>query len=160
MEHIWWALATLVNPKTYVDRTVDFDLQDRFDRHKLDARQQLSAPLPSADVLRRELKAANLEQIGILRRSLLGSVGIVVAASAAGVIVRHTVWTNGLAPDQGARTGLAIASAALFVIATLGRVGWPRRSYEDFTSMGRLDVFIYRCLYGAGMFCGTLAVLT
>src|SRR5207247_9713271 len=107
----------------------------------------------------REIRKVSLEQALVLRRSLLGSAAIVLGALVLAVLVHVTLRACGIHITQFTRTVMGILSLAFFVIATLGRVGWPRRSYEEATTMGWIDECIYRYCYAAGTTLGVLATL-
>jgi len=89
----------------------------------------------------------------------MGSAGIVLGALVVALVLHVVLRACGIPMSQIARSVAAVLSLALFVIATLGRVGWPRRSYEEYTTMGWLDEYVYRCLYAAGTILGVLATL-
>ena len=153
-----WALATILWPQRFVDRLTPYDLTLRHRRHRIESASKLSSILPADEVLGTEIRSQNLEMAKVIRRSLLASASLVCAVFLIAAAVASLTDSGALLPEN-ASGRLGALSVLVLVAATLGRVGWPRRSREDLTTLGMADRWIHWVLYGLGGLLGVLAFL-
>ncbi len=152
-------MACIFSEGGFIDRLAEYDCERRKERLLAEGKGQLSISIPSDERLREESRRWNLQGIRVLRDSLLGSLLVVTTALALAFLCVWLLSRHAPIDATNLRLYLSIGSMVTFVVATLGRVGWPRKSYEEGTTLARVDDLIYRGLYGLGTFLGALALL-
>ena len=152
-----WSFAAIIWPFRFVDRLTRFDLEIRHRRLRVEAASSLASVLPSEEILGAEIRQRNLEMAKVIRHSLVAAMSLVLVVLLAAMMIASVAGHYELVPQSvGGRLGAF--SVLILVAATLGRVGWPRHSREDLTTLGMADRLIYWVLYGVGGLLGVLAL--
>jgi hypothetical protein len=96
-------------------------------------------------------KPTVVERIRLLRRSLFGSLVLLLTATIIALIIARI--TGRFAPAW-----IAIASVFLLAWSTVARLGYAGRSWGKITVVERLDERIFKTLFWLGTFFGILAL--
>jgi hypothetical protein len=101
-------------------------------------------------VLEKKPNAPDIGRVHIVRRALLGSLGLVLLSSLIGYVVGWSLTAAGIFACKGTVSSLQVLGAAILLWATLAVRGWDIQTFASVTLSERVNQWIYRFLYCLG----------